>query len=102
MAVVFCSVLDNSHDISTQCGNHSFSNYSSNYTWIHSSPRVGRFTFPTVLVANLRGGICTKLDELSVVLSNNCVDIAVLTETWLHEDITDDLVIVYENSVGGI
>ena len=26
------------------------------------------------------------------MLSNNCVDIAVLTETWLHEDITDDLI----------
>jgi len=34
----------------------------------------------------------TKLDELSVLLCNNCVDIAVLTETWLHEGITDDLI----------
>jgi len=87
-----CSVLGNAHDFSSQRGNLIFSNCSSSYTWIHSSPRVRRFTFPTVLLANLRGGLCTKLDELSVVLRDNCVDIAVLTETWLHEGIIDDVI----------
>ena len=74
-----CCVLDKSHDFSRQLGNLSVSYCSSNYTWLHSTPRVVRFRFPIVLLANLRGGLCTKLDELSVVLRNNCVDIAVLT-----------------------
>ena len=87
-----CSALENSLDFSNDGSNLSFRNCSSNYAWIHSTPRVIRFTFPTVLLANLRGGLCTKLDELSVLLCNNCVDIAVLTETWLHEGITDDLI----------
>jgi len=43
-------------------------------------------------MANLRGGLCTKLDELSVLLCNNCVDIAILTETWLNDCITDYLI----------
>ena len=85
-----CYVLDKSHDFSR--GDLSLSNCSSNYTWIYSSPQVRRFIFPTVLLANLRGGLCTKLDELSVMLRDNCVDIAVLTETWLHEGIIDDVI----------
>ena len=48
--------------------------------------------FPTVLLANVRGSLCTKNDELSVLFSNNSVDIACLTETWLNDGIIDDLI----------
>ena len=36
--------------------------------------------------------MCLKLDELSVLLVENSVDIAVITETWLHADILDDVI----------
>ena len=36
--------------------------------------------------------LCTKNDELSVLFSNNSVDIACLTETWLNDGIIDDLI----------
>ena len=48
--------------------------------------------FPTVLSANVRGSLCTKNDELSVLFSNNSVDIACLTEMWLNNGIIDDLI----------
>lgn len=86
------AVLNNSHECSSQSDNNLDLSYCfTNYTWIHHSPAVKRFVFPTVLLANLRGSLCTKLDELCVVLSSNHVDIAALTETWLHDGITDDL-----------
>ena len=45
------------------------------------------FYFPTFLLTNIRGGFASKLDELQVLLSDNNVDIAVITETWLNDDI---------------
>ena len=36
--------------------------------------------------------LCTKNDELSVLFSNNSVDIACLTETWLNDGTIDDLI----------
>ena len=82
------SFLNNSYDSNI----NSISCSRNNYAWIHPTPHVLRFRFPTLFMANLRGGLCTKLDELSVLLCNNCVDIAILTETWLNDGITDDLV----------
>jgi len=38
-------------------------------------------------LTNIRGGFASKLDELQVLLSDNNVDIAVITETWLNDDI---------------
>ena len=73
-------------------GNNNFSSNISNYTWFAFNREVVRFKFPTVLLANVRGSLCTKNDELSVLFSNNCVDIAVLTETWLNDGIIDDLI----------
>jgi hypothetical protein len=48
------------------------------------------FSFPVFLLANIRGGLSTKLDELQVLLTDNNVDFAILTESWLHADITSD------------
>ena len=47
---------------------------------------------PTVMLANTRGSLCTKIDDLSVMFNSNRVDIAVLTETWLHNGIMDNLI----------
>jgi len=87
------SILDNSasnQHAQPDCNN--FSGHLSNYTWFPFSCKVARFMFPTVLLANVRGSLCTKNDELSVSFSNNSVDIACLTETWLNDGIIDDLI----------
>jgi len=46
---------------------------------------------PSVFTANLRGGFCTKYDELYVTLQQFDVDIACLTETWLNPAILPNL-----------
>ena len=46
---------------------------------------------PSVFTANLRGGFCTKYDELYVTLQQFDVDIACLTETWLNSAILANL-----------
>ena len=43
--------------------------------------------FSNVFIDKIRGGFASKLDELQVLLSDNNVDIAVITETWLNGDI---------------
>jgi len=47
---------------------------------------------PSFLTANIRGGLMQKVDELQAVFQENCVDIASITETWLHADVPDDVV----------
>ena len=47
---------------------------------------------PCVFTANIRGGFMTKADELEVVLQNNYVDIACLTETWLADSVPTEVV----------
>ena len=46
---------------------------------------------PVLLNTNIRGGFCAKADELSCLLSQLSVDIAFLTETWLHAGIPEEL-----------
>ena len=46
---------------------------------------------PVVFTANLRGGFCTKFDELYVTLQHLDVDIACLIETWLNPAILANL-----------
>ena len=53
--------------------------------------RAKTFRFPIALLTNIRGGFTAKLDELQQLLVSNNVDIAVITETWLHEDIKSDI-----------
>ena len=55
------------------------------------APKTPRFILPTVFNANIRGGFCQKTDELSVVLHQNSVDLACITETWLNPSISDNL-----------
>ena len=50
-----------------------------------------RFTFPKVWVANIRGGFCNKIDEIAAILTANHIDIAVITESWLHAGISTEL-----------
>ena len=49
------------------------------------------FNFPVFLLSNIRGGFATKLDEIQQLLDTNDVDIAVIIETWLHQDIDSNL-----------
>jgi len=53
-----------------------------------------RCTLPVFLNVNIRGGFCQKLDELSVVLQQNSVDVACITETWLNPSIPSNLTTV--------
>ena len=46
---------------------------------------------PNIMNANLRS-INNKVDDLAAVLSHNNVDIACATETWLKEEIPDDVI----------
>jgi len=52
------------------------------------------FHFPRLWTCNLRGGFCSKVDEITEVISDNQIDIAILVETWLHTNIPDSLAIV--------
>ena len=47
--------------------------------------------FSNVFIDKIRGGFASKLDELQVLLSDNNVDIAVITETWLNDDIDTNI-----------
>ena len=49
------------------------------------------FHFPVFILSNIRGGFATKLDELQQLLDSNDVDIAIIVETWLHDDIDSKL-----------
>jgi len=42
---------------------------------------------PNIFNANIRGGICGKVDELAVIFENNRIDIGCVTETWLRPSI---------------
>jgi len=50
-----------------------------------------RFQFLAFLLTNIRGGFASKLDEFQALFNDNNIDIAVLTETWLHSDINSDM-----------
>ena len=58
---------------------------------LSTAPKTSRFRIPSIFNANLRGGFCHKIDELSVILHQNQVDLACLTETWLNRSIDDSL-----------
>ena len=48
--------------------------------------------FPTVLLLNSRS-IIPKLDELSRIMSSICPGFVLVTESWLHSNIHDDLLL---------
>ena len=52
-------------------------------TTVNTAP----FLMPNILAANIRGGLCNKLDELSAIFDNNSVDIGCISETWLKASI---------------
>lgn len=63
---------------------------------INHEPNVSRlpppkWSFPVIWLSNIRGGLCTKLDEITSILRANNVHIAAITESWLHEGIDDSL-----------
>jgi len=60
----------------------------------HIFPTMQRFNrhFPILWICNVRGGTCTKLDEIAKIILVNRIDIAVLVETCLHGGIHDDLI----------
>ena len=45
-------------------------------------------------IANIRGGLSSKLDELQLLFTHIDVDISVISETWLHDSISCSLVFV--------
>jgi len=49
---------------------------------------------PNILAANIRGGLCNKLDELSAIFDNNFVDVGCISETWLKTSIDDNAVVI--------
>lgn len=55
--------------------------------------------FPVFLVANIRGGLTTKLDELQLLFISNNVDICVISETWLHDGINSDILQIADYSL---
>ena len=54
---------------------------------------------PVFLVANIRGGLTTKLDELQLLFISNDVDICVISETWLHDSINSDILQIADYSL---
>ena len=60
--------------------------------------RSKRPNFPSFSLINARS-LFPKLDELTALLVTNPVDIAAVTETWLHKDINDNLVSINGYSI---
>ena len=50
-----------------------------------------KWNLPNILNTNLRS-LTKKVDELTAVLQINYIDVAVVTESWLDEDIPDSSV----------
>ena len=48
-------------------------------------------SLPVIWLANLRGGLVNKLDEIASILLANNVHIAAITESWLHQGIDSQL-----------
>jgi len=55
------------------------------------SPPLSRWLFPIIWLSNIRGGFSSKLDEIASILSANNVNIAAITESWLHDGIDNNL-----------
>jgi len=49
------------------------------------------FSFSVFLLSNILGGFSSKLDELQALFDDSNINIAVLTEAWLHSDITSNM-----------
>ena len=49
-----------------------------------------RSVFPTFLLCNARS-LCNKIDEIDVVLRQNNVSVAAITETWSLTEVTGRL-----------
>ncbi|CAB4024227.1 Hypothetical predicted protein [Paramuricea clavata] len=49
------------------------------------------YDFPTFFLSNTRS-TANKLDEISVTITNNKYDIAIITGSWLSSNITNDLI----------
>jgi len=66
----------------------------------HFKPKCKKkFQFPVFLVANIRGGLTTKLDELQLLFISNDVDICVISETWLRDGINSDILQIADYSL---
>ena len=50
-------------------------------------------SFPTFFLSNTRSMV-NKLDEINATIVNNKSDVAVITESWLSTNITDDLIMI--------
>ena len=50
-----------------------------------------KWQLPTILNSNVRS-VCNKVNEIEVLLKQNHVDVACLSETWLSNDIPDEAV----------
>ena len=49
------------------------------------------YDFPTFFLSNTRS-MANKLDEISAAITNNKCDVAIITESWLSSNITNDLI----------
>ena len=50
---------------------------------------VNKWELPTFVNTNIHGGLAAKLDEVSVTLQDNHVDIVCITETWCSNKVPD-------------
>jgi len=67
---------------------------------LHFKPKSKKkFQFPVFLVANIRGGLTTKLDEMQLLFISNDIDICVISETWLHVGINNDILQIADYSL---
>ena len=87
-----------SPDVSTQSVASVVSDVASSQS--HFKPKCKKkFQFPVFLIANIRGGLTTKLDELQLLLITNDVDICVISETWLHDGMNSDILQIADYSL---
>ena len=67
---------------------------------LHLKPKSKKkFQFPVILVANIRGCLTTKLDELQLLFISDDIDICVISETWLYDDINNDILHIADYSL---
>ena len=48
------------------------------------------YDFPNIMCANVRS-VANKIDEISIEMDRHKVDLAIFTETWLNDDIPNEI-----------
>ena len=79
-------------DLNNSANENHIHNLPANYTTKQNGLKQTLPCFPNIWLSNIRGGLVSKVDEITNILTTNRVDIGAVTESWLHEGIDTQLI----------